>query len=211
MTAHSTSSNPETTAKLAEIEYPRKAERVYLASLEIAAVYVGTYGGEHMAIVGTSRDLGRSAALQQEVWPTFQIVAAWWVRDRQIGEAIVKAVELPLRFVDPGPRVSDAEHAIALIEDEARKLGIKLTEHVTALERVKASAEKIKSAVDALNKAGDLKWFNDAYREHRARGSRLTYAAARARLYRAVAKRLVLGERWDLSAKLLADVFGEMR
>lgn len=193
-----------------EIEYPRKAERVYLTSLEIAAVYVGTYVAEHMAIVGTSRDLGRSAALQQEVWPTFQIVAAWWVRDRQTAEAIVKTVE-PLRFVDPGPRVSDADHAIALIEDEARKQQVKLTDHATALERVKASAAQVKSAVDALNKAGDLKWFNDAYREHRALGGRLTYAAARTRLYRALAKRLVLGERLDLGTRLLGDVFGEAR
>lgn len=210
MTAHSPKSlDPKTTAKLVEIEYPSKAERAYLTSLEIAAVYVGTYAGEHMAGVDTSRDLGRSAALQQEVWPTFQIVAAWWVPDRQIAEAIVKAVVKPLRFVEPDPGVSDAAHAIALIEDEARKRGVKLIEHATVLKRVKAGAARIKAAVNAANKAGELKWFNGAYREYRAGGGGLTYAAARGRLYRALARRIVVGDRVDLNASLLPEVFGE--
>lgn len=210
MTAHQPKShNPETTAKLTEIEYPRKAERVYLASLEIAAVYVGTYAGEHMAIIGASRDLARSAALQQEAWPTFQIVAAWWVQDRQIAEAIVKAVEPELRFVDPGPHVSDAEHAVALIEDEARKQHVKLTDHATALKRVKAGAAQIKATVEAFNRAGELKWFNAAYRDYRAAGGRLTYAASKARLHRALVKRVVLGDRVDLGASIIPEIFGE--
>lgn len=211
MTAHSTSSNPETTAKLTEIEYPRKAERVYLASLEIAAVYVGTYAGEHMAIIGASRDLARSAALQREAWPTFQIVAAWWVQDRQIAEAIVKAVEPELRFVDPGPHVSDAEHAVTLIQDAARKQRVHLNDHATALKRVKSAATQIKATVEAFNKAGELKWFNEAYRDHRASGGRLTYAAAKARLHRALVRRAVLGDRGDFSPTILSDVFGESR
>lgn len=206
-----TSPNPETPTKLTEIEYPRKAERVYLGSLEIAAVYVGTYAGEHMAIVGTSRDLARSAALQQEGLPTFQIVAAWWVEDRQIAEAIVKAVEPELRFVDPGPHVSDAEHAVTLIQDEARKQRVHLTDHATALKRVKLAAAQIKATVEAFNKTGELKWFNEAYRDHRASGGRLTYAAAKALFHRALVKRAVLGKGLEFNRSILSDVFGESR
>jgi hypothetical protein len=59
-------------------------------------------------------------------------------------------------------------------------------------------------------KAGKLKWFNGAYRNYHAGGGRLTYAAARARLYRVLARRAILGDRADLYASVLPEVFGDI-
>jgi hypothetical protein len=56
---------------------------------------------------------------------------------------------------------------------------------------------------------GELTWFNRAYGEYRLRGGRsMSYGEARGRLRGAMMRRLVLVERVEYGADMLAEVFG---
>jgi hypothetical protein len=86
---------------------------------------------------------------------------------------------------------------------------VKLVPNADLMRRVTVNAAQIKAKVDADLKAGELQWFNRAYREYRARHPKaMLYNAAKNKLYRALTRRLMFAGRLDLDANILGEVFG---
>ncbi|KWV60354.1 hypothetical protein AS156_29465 [Bradyrhizobium macuxiense] len=77
--------------------------------------------------------------------------------------------------------------------------------------RVKSAVRHVQEVIDAANATGELAWFNTAYRAWRLDakkiGSGMSYAEARARLRKAVTKRLITLDVLDCSERLLPDIF----
>ena len=71
-------------------------------------------------------------------------------------------------------------------------------------------ALRIERAIAAANQAGKLKWFNNAYREHRRNNGRMSYRAARLRLRKAILRRVLQHQPWN-TGNLKAEIFGERR
>jgi hypothetical protein len=130
--------------------------------------------------------------------PDAILVSAWWVRNREIAAAVAKAARN-----DVGPWLD------ALIQTEAQARGSVAVAHASAMERIRSAGAQIDAAVEAANGRGELAWFNRAYRAYREAGGRLAYQAARARLRRAVVRRLVITGGIEFGADLLPEVLGD--
>jgi hypothetical protein len=87
-----------------------------------------------------------------------------------------------------GLLVADARTAQRRIENVAAHMGIQLTEHDTVLLRARSAVNYIEQKIDEAQAAGQLSWFNQAYRAWRLQakqhGRSMSYAEARARLRR---------------------------
>lgn len=190
------------------MQLPTGAEREYLDAIGIVAVYVATI--DHFCIVRSSRDLAASEQSLRQVWPEARIVSAWWVREKLQADRLVNEFRMNL-IHDLIP--CDAEQAREALLKSAELQGVKLTEHATVIKRASAAAARIRETLNVANGRGELAWFNRAYRAYRmqiqGRRKAMNYAAARARLCKAMARRLVLVQQVDFGAELLAEVFGE--
>ena len=76
--------------------------------------------------------------------------AAWW------GKA-----------VDPGPVIKRASANSGDVVKAAVKLGVRLIEHTTALQRTEQLVAKLDARMHSAQAGGDLKIFNRAYRAYR--------------------------------------------
>lgn len=178
-------------------DFPRKGEREYIAAIDIAAIIV-VRDGERLQVRAT-RDIEKTFAAMVGSG-ALHIVGAWWVRNREIAAAVAKVAR-----GDLGPWLD------ALIQTEAQARGSVAVTHASAMERIRSAGAQIDAAVEAANGRGELAWFNRAYRAYRQAGGRLAYQAARARLRRAVVRRLVITGGIEFGADLLPEVFGDGR
>lgn len=189
------------------------AERKYIESIGIAAVCVAQVG--NCSIIGATRDLERTAQAWRQASGDTMMVAAWWVKRREIADAIMTAVRNRLPLTLDGMLDADHDRVQRHVHEAAQAMGVKLTEHATVAKRSRQAAERVRSVLNEANQRGDLAWFNGAYRAYRlqrsagADGRALSYAAARARLCSAMARRLVLVEQLEYGPQLLSEVFGE--
>ncbi|WP_439372945.1 hypothetical protein [Bradyrhizobium sp. DASA03120] len=194
-----------------EFEIPHGAEREYLIIFGVAAIYVGTSPTGEPCIVGASRDLNLSQRGMQRKWLRSEISCAYWVKDRDTAEAIAAEVDGVLPHDQDGRLAVRAEVAARQIEHIARDWNIPLTNHDGAMARVKSAVRHVQEVIDAANKTGELAWFNTAYRAWRLDaqkvGAGMSYAEARARLRKAVTKRLITLDVLDCSETLLAEIF----
>lgn len=188
-----------------EFELPHGAEREYLIVFGVAAIYIATAPSGEPAIVGASRDLERTQRAIQAKRPSFEITAAFWVKDRHAAEKIASAVNAGLRHDTRG------ETAAQLIETVAAEREIVLTYHEAVMERVHVAVERVATKISESNASGELAWFNAAYREWRLEaknfGLGMSYAEARARLRKEVTKRLIRMNILDLRDDLLPSIF----
>ncbi|MGY3278153.1 hypothetical protein [Bradyrhizobium sp. S3.7.6] len=185
------------------LQYPREGERDFIASIEIAAVFIGL--ADACCLVRSTRDLEASERELRKMWPSLQIVAAWWVETRADADLLARRLKRKAPSVDGSVFTVQAE-----IEAEAARAGLKLTSHATVMRRVSEAARRVEAALGAANARGELAWFNRSYREYRARGGRrMSYSAARSCLRRAMVRRLTLVERIEYGPEMLAEVFGE--
>ncbi|MDA9473881.1 hypothetical protein XI03_04995 [Bradyrhizobium sp. CCBAU 65884] len=126
-------------------------------------------------------------------------------------EAIAAEVDSVLPHDQDGRLAVRAEVAAQQIEQVARDWHIPLTDHDAALARVKSAVRHVQEVIDAANATGELAWFNAAYRAWRLdaekSGAGMSYAEARARLRKAVTKRLITLDVLDCSERLLPDIF----
>jgi hypothetical protein len=196
-----------------QFEFPRKAERAHIKRLDVAAVFVAVVvanvgGGDGRSvphcIVKSSRDLEQS---QQKGCPGMRIVAAFWVKDSAVADAIAATVG-KLRDKDNRGLAADVEGVQAAIEVAATAQGVKLIPHVEFMRLVARDAAKVKTTVAAAHKSGELKWFNKAFREYRLRGGAMLYGAAKNKLYGALTRRLMFAGQLDLDTRILPEVFG---
>jgi hypothetical protein len=163
------------------LELPGKRERDYIAAVGIAAVLLMSSG-----TVRASRDLAASKRTLGG-----EIMGAWWLKDAASADRLARAA---------GRRGGD-------IEAEAARLGLTLTAHAVVMRRAAAAAGNVEGALRAANGRGELAWFNSAFKARRLEGEAVPYAAAWARLRRAVVRRLVLAGRLEFGPELLAEVF----
>ncbi|MCP3471372.1 hypothetical protein NLM33_13630 [Bradyrhizobium sp. CCGUVB1N3] len=194
-----------------EFETPHGAEREYLIIFGVAAVYIGTSPIGEPCIVGATRDLNLTQRGMQRKWLRSEISCAYWVKDRDIAEAIVAEVNGVLPHDQEGRLAVRGEVAARQIEAVARGWNIPLTNHDAAMARVKSAVRHVQEVIDAANATGQLAWFNAAYRAWRLDakkiGSGMSYAEARARLRKAVTKRLITLDVLDCSETLLREIF----
>ncbi len=194
-----------------EFEIPHGAAREYLIIFGVAAVYIGTSPIGEPCIVGATRDLNLTQRGMQRKWLRSEISCAYWVKDRDAAEAIAAGVNAVLPHDQEGRLAVRAEVAARQIEAVAREWNIPVTNHDAAMARVKSAVRHVQEVIDAANAAGELAWFNAAYRAWRLDakkfGAGMSYAEARARLRKAVTKRLITLDVLDCSEALLHDVF----
>lgn len=184
------------------LTYPRDSERDFIAFIGITAVFIGVVDG--CCLVRASRDLEASERELRKLWPGVKIVAAWWVETRDGAELIARRLKRRVPAVEGNPVTVQAS-----IEAEAARAGLRLTAHASVIKRVSEAARRVDRALSAANAAGELAWFNRAYRDYRLRGGRrMSYSGAKARLRRAMVRRLTLVERVEYGSDMLSEVFG---
>ena len=185
---------------------PRGAEREYLTVYGVVAVYVAKLlTGD--AIVGTSRDLMQSLLSIRRRHAGAVIVAAYWAKD------LVEAQ----RVCQEAMRGSEGVRMTALtvqarIELAAVRLNLALTDHETIMTRVRMAVEYVEGKIAEAQDAGDLRWFNQAFRAWRlkanAQGRTMSYAEARARLRRAIYRQILFSEFCGVAS--MAAVFPQL-
>jgi hypothetical protein len=179
------------------LKLPRAAEREYLAVYGIVAIYVAALPSGP-AFVSFSRDLLHSLLTLRRRWEGLQITCAYWVKDRTEARLICRDVNYSLGRSDEGLLVATARTAQRRVENVAAHMGIALTEHDTVLMRARNAVAFIEERIAQAQAAGELQWFNSAYREWRLEakqcGRGMSYAEARARLRQNIFRQVLTNE-----------------
>jgi hypothetical protein len=169
---------------------PRGAEREYLTVNGIVAIYIAE--SDEAVMIGVSRDLYQSLIAVRRYHPYAAIVNAHWVKGELDAELICDAI---------GSRWDSKITAAVManrIEAAAERLNIALTDHHVLLTKVREVVEYVDSKLAEAQEAGQLRFFNRAYRQWRlqakANGRSMSYAEARARLRRSLYRQLADGE-----------------
>ena len=174
------------------LKLPRAAEREYLAIYGIVAVYVAELPSGH-TLVSFSRDLLHSLLSIRRKHSGAHISCAYWVKDKTEARLIVRQVNDDLAFIE-----ADAKTAQRRIENVAAHMGIALTEHSVVLMRTREAVAFIEHRIDQAQAAGELSWFNSAYREWRLEakqhGRGMSYAEAKARLRQNIFRQILTND-----------------
>lgn len=180
------------------LKLPRGAEREYLAIYGIVAIYVAALPAGASTFVSSSRDLLHSLLTLRRRWPALQITCAYWVKDKTEARLIMREVRASLAHGDDGLLVATARTAQRCVENTAAHMGIALTEHDTVLRRARTAVACIEQRIAQAQAAGELAWFNSAYRAWRLKakqqGRGLSYAEARARLRKNIFRQILTNE-----------------
>ncbi len=191
---------------------PRGVLREYLRLSGVAAIYLATLA-EGGFRVGSSRDLDRTIYLLRRRYYGLRLATAVWVENKELAELII-CEAMPRLNCDSGGTCEvarrDAERAI---EAAAARLNVALTDHATVMRRVRRASFHVKRLIDDANARGELKWFNEAFREWRiaskSQGRSVSYAEARARLRRVVVQRVLAGDVENVVA-LTPEIFPQL-
>jgi hypothetical protein len=179
------------------LRMPRGAEREYIATSGICAVYVAALPAGP-AYVGISRDLLHSLRALRRKWPALQITAAFWVQAKSDARLICREVNSSLPHGEQGLLVATAKAAERKVENVAAHMGIALTDHATVLMRTRAAVAYIERQIAQAQATGELQWFNRAFRSWRLQakqyGRSMSYAEARARLRQKLFRQLLSNE-----------------
>jgi len=171
---------------------PRGAEREYLTAYGVAAIYVAKLPtGE--AMLGTSRDLLQSLQAIRRRRTGAAIVAAYWAKDLVEAQRICQEA-----MRDSEGVLMNARTVRARIETAGDRINVALTDHDLIMPRVRMAVEYVEGKIAEAQAAGELRWFNRAFREWRleanAQGRTMSYAEARARLRRAIYRQILFSE-----------------
>jgi hypothetical protein len=127
-----------------------------------------------------------------------QITCAYWVKDKTEARLICREVNSSLGRGDEGLLVATAKTAQRKVENVAAHMGIALTEHDTVLLRARSAVAFIEQRIEQAQAAGELRWFNSAYRAWRLEakqvGRGMSYAEARARLRQNIFRQILTSE-----------------
>jgi hypothetical protein len=188
------------------IELPTGAIREYLIAFGVDAIYVGVLPDGDVCKIGVTRDLMRSYQAMRVRWPGSTIAAAFWLSGRGEAERIARIVR------DKLPR--DELAAIVEIELAAVQAQIRLTDHTAAMGRVIAALGRVDAELARAHQAGQLGWFNRGFKRWRLahagrQGDRcMNFTEAKARLRRAVVRRLIAGG--YVAGQAMASLEGEI-
>ena len=178
---------------------PRGAEREYLTAYGVVAVYVAKMPTGN-AMAGISRDLLQSLISIRRRHVGAAIVAAYWAKDADDAQLIRDEIERNSDGV-----LMTARALQARIELAAARANVLLIDHDTIMERVRLAVDYVEGKIEQAQAAGELRWFNQAYRawrlEAKAQGRVMTYAEARARLRRAIYRQILFGEAGEIAVR----------
>jgi hypothetical protein len=164
------------------LKLPRGPEREFIVIYGIVAIYVATLPSGN-SLVGLSRDLLHSVLAIRRRFHGGHISCAYWVKDKTEARLIVRQVNADLAFLQ-----ADAKTSQRRIENVAAHMGIALTDNETVLMRARSAVGYVEQQIAQAQAAGELSWFNQAYRawrlEAKQHGRSMSYAQARARLRR---------------------------
>jgi len=104
------------------LKLPRAAEREYIATSGIVAVYVAALPAGP-AYVGISRDLLHSLRALRRRWSALQITAAFWVQAKSEARLICREVNCRLAQGQHGLLVANAKTAQRKVENGRRAHG----------------------------------------------------------------------------------------
>jgi hypothetical protein len=176
---------------------PRGAEREYLTAYGVVAVYVAKMPTGN-AMAGISRDLLQSLISIRRRHVGAAIVAAYWAKDADDAQLIRDEIERNSDGV-----LMTARALQARIELAAARANVLLIDHDTIMERVRSAVDYVEGKIVEAQAAGELRWFNQAYRawrlEAKAQGRVMTYAEARARLRRVIYRQILFGEAGEIA------------
>ncbi len=179
------------------LKLPRGAEREYLAIYGIVAVYVAALPAGPTR-VGISHDLLHSLLGLRRRWMGTVITCAYWVKDETEARLIMREVDNSLAHGNEGLLVANAKDAQRKVENVAAHMGIALTEHDVVLARARSAVAYIEQRIAQAQAAGELSWFNSAYRAWRLEakqfGRGMSYAEARARLRKNLFRQILTSE-----------------
>jgi hypothetical protein len=85
------------------------------------------------------------------------VAAAWWTKDTPTAHAVVRAAGAP----------SSLETATAEILAAAKRIDATLSEHSVVVARAQAALDQLSVKLTTAQRAADLKFFNQAYRQYR--------------------------------------------
>ena len=149
------------------INPPDNAAKTYLQAIGAAAIYVAIDHGNPVS-VGVARDLDKALGnLQRIMSPTTEF---GWVAWSPQYNALIDLSQMPdlLFGAYEGVKVAlPLEAIVRRIDITARETGIALTQHSLVIERASTYSKHVDDAMTAMQKAGVLKQFNQAYRKHR--------------------------------------------
>jgi hypothetical protein len=113
-----------------------------------------------------TRDLLHTELGLARRWFGSQLTCAYWIKDET--EALADhAPGLRRTRAWRRPLVADARTARRRIENVAAHMGIQLTGRDTVLLRARSAVNYIEQKIDEAQAAGQLSWFNQAYRAWR--------------------------------------------
>jgi hypothetical protein len=174
---------------------PKGAAREYLTANDIVAIYVVEIP-EEAVMVGVSRDLYQTLIAVRRHHKYAAIVAAYWLKGEADAQLICDAA-----LDGEASKVTPAMMANR-IEAAAESLNIAVTDHQTILLKVRAAVQYVEERLAEAQEAGQLRFFNRAYRQWRleakAHGRSMTYAEARARLRYSLYRQIAQGEAIDI-------------
>jgi len=192
-------------------DLPRRADREYLHLCGIGAIYVVSIPYGEPCIIDATRDLEQSFRVWRQRWAWSEIVAAYWMQDRDTTENMVDHVAARLPHDRTGRLAVAVDRVRREIIGASGDLDIKLTEHDAVMLRVRAATKRVRDLLVQANARGDLAWFNSAFRVYRlARLGPMNYVEARARLRRVITKRLVQTDSLEIDKTMLSEVFGDI-
>ena len=191
------------------IEIPTHGEREYLRVFGVVAVYIAAGNQRGPCLIGYTRDLGRTRESIRDRWHwSIELPAAWWVADQTTAAAIIARVNETLPLDARGLFDIETDKLAEQIERRGRGL----TRHPDAMGRVRAAVNRVDAVIEAANRAGELSWFNAAYRDWRtgegaSMAPAVSYGRARASLRDAVVRRIAAGGPVAVGVDLRSEVF----
>jgi hypothetical protein len=123
-----------------------KPVRDYLSEFNLGCILVSSTG--EIQVVGANH-LARMSS----------VAALWWTQDRATAHQVVRAIG--------EQRPGSLEKATAEILAAAKRIDAVLSEHSTVLARAQAALSQLDGKLAAAQRAGDLKFFNQSYRQYR--------------------------------------------
>jgi len=190
------------------LELPTTAARDYLKLTGYHAIAIITTARGIPCRLRVTDDLAQCITSERERWsPYIEMTSAFWIEKIDDADRIMASV-MNLRPDVLGAEGINlyAERLILDIEHFGRLYKIPITHHNVVIKRVNDVIEIVNKRMKQAQAAGDMQFFNKAFKEHRENGVPLIYGKAKAKLRDAIIRRAIQGID-ALDASLLDEVF----
>ncbi len=199
---------------MSDLEIPQHGEREYFRAFGVVALYIVASPTRRVpCLIGYTRDLGASLQSIRSRWHwSVCVTHAWWLGAQESAMKIIDALNAAVPSDSHGRYEAEADLIAARIGRAALNNGIRLTPHADAMRRVRVALARVDTMIEQAACAGELRWFNLAYRRWRtsqnpATAAAMPYGLARAKLRAAVVRRIATGSASPLGRDILGEIF----